>query len=326
MSPKLTVSASPHILGKRTVTGLYRDWLIGLLPAVWAALYYFGAHAMQNILIAIAATVGFEFLICKIFKMPARLGDLHAVVMGLLLGLLMPAGAPWWIPIMGGLLISGLAKMIYGGLGGYPMNPVLIAWACLIISWPDHMNAFLGAAGTDAAMKAAQPPLMLASDNLKAYAATDLWALWCGYVPGAVGTTSTWAILLGGIYLLLRRVISWHIPVTVLAGTVVMALLASVTDAKLAETGIGSFSLAWFHLGAGGLMISAFFLATEHVSSPMTNGGMLVYGAGVGVLAVIIRHWGGSVENVEGVYFAVLFMSLCTPLLDRIRPKVLGKV
>ena len=323
MSQILTVSASPHILGKRTVTSLYLDWIIALAPATFTALYYFRTAAAINIVLAIAATVGFELLICKVFKLPSRINDLHAVLMGLLLGLLLPAGAPFWLPIMGGLIISGLAKAIFGGLGGYPMNPVLIAWACLAISWPDHMNNFFGAAGTEAAMKTAQTPLMLVSADLKAYGATDLWALWCGYVPGAVGTTSTWAILIGGLYLLVRRVISWHIPVTVILGAMVMALLASVADSKLAETGISGCTLAWFHLGAGGLMMAAFFLAPEHVSSPMTNGGMLVYGAGIGVLAVIIRHWGA---NVEGVYYAVLFMSCCTPLLDRIRPKVLGKV
>ena len=323
MSQLLTVSASPHILGKRTVASLYKDWLIALIPALLAAIYYFGSAAVINIAIAVISTVGFEFLICKIFNLPNRLNDLHAALMGLLLGLLMPAGAPFWVPLIGGLIISGLAKAMFGGLGGYPMNPVLIAWACLALSWPEHMNNFFGAAGTEAAMKTTQTPLMLVAADLKAYGATDLWALWCGYVPGAVGTTSTWAILLGGLYLLIRKVISWHIPVAVLAGAIVMSLLASVADAKLAQTGLGAFNLAWFHLGAGGLMISAFFFAPEHVSSPMTNGGMLVYGLGIGVLAVIIRHWGA---NVEGVYYAVLFMSCCTPLLDRIRPKVLGKV
>jgi electron transport complex protein RnfD len=323
MSQLLTVSASPHILGKRTVSSLYMDWVIAMIPAVAAAVYYFHAAALINILLAVAATVGFEWAICTVFKTPNRLNDLHAVVMGLMLGLLMPAGAPFWIPIMGGLFVSGLAKAIFGGLGAYPMNPVLIAWACLSISWPTHMNAFwetsLAAKG---ALQAAQTPLMLLKTSPEALKDMSLMALWCGYVPGAVGATSTWAILLGGIYLLIRRVISWHIPLGVILGTLILSLFAASLDSNVAKLGWDTLTLTAFHLGAGGLMLGAFFLAPEHVSSPVTCKGMLIYGLGVGALSVIIRQWGA---NTEGVYFAILFMSLTTPLLDRLRPKVLGK-
>jgi electron transport complex protein RnfD len=322
MSQLLTVSASPHILGKRTVSGIYLNWIIALLPAVAASFIYFQQAALVNILIAVVATVGFEWIIGSLFGLPNRLNDLHAVVMGIMLGLLIPAGAPFWLPIIGGLVLSGLAKAVFGGLGAYPMNPVLIAWACLSISWPTHMSAFIAPAYAEGAMQAAQTPLMLLKTTPEALKDFDLWPLWCGYVPGAVGATSTWAILLGGLYLIVRRIISWHIPVAVLIGAFVVSIIATAFDSNVAKLGWDTWTLTAFHFGAGGLMLGAFFLAPEHVSSPVTCKGMLIYGLGIGALSVIIRQWGA---NTEGVYFAILFMSCTTPLLDRMRPKVLGR-
>lgn len=322
-TPLLTVSTSPHWLGRTTVRSMHIEWLIALAPALAMGIYLYGTRALLVVALCAAAALATEAGCQKITKQPVQIGDLHALLMGVLLGLLMPAGAPLWLPVVGGFLAILMGKIIFGGMGGYPMNPVLIAWAALALSWPEHMQAFF-MPGT---AEVSETTLMLLKTDPSTLEVVGLGSLWCGGYPSAIGTGSAWALLIGGLYLVVRRLVPWQIPLGVVLGALILALLAAYTDPNLTELGYDTFSqhfaIALFHLGAGGLMISAFFLGPEPVSSPVTPWGMIWFGIGIGFMAIIVRTWGGL---VDGAFYGVLLMNAATPLFDRIRPKVLGKV
>ncbi len=322
-TPLLTVSTSPHWLGRTTVRSMHIEWLIALAPALVMGIYLFGTRALLIVALSAAASVATEAICQKLTKQPIQVGDLHALLMGLLLGLVMPAGAPLWLPVVGGALVILMGKVIFGGMGGYPMNPVLIAWAALALSWPEHMQAFF----MPFTGEVSETSLMMLKTDASTLEVVELSSLWLGGYPGAIGTCSAWALLVGGLYLVVRRLVPWQIPLGVLLGAVALALLAAYTDPNLTELGYDSFSqnfaIALFHMGAGGLMISAFFLGPEPVSSPVTPWGMIWFGIGIGFMAIIVRTWGGL---VDGAFYGVLLMNAVTPLFDRIRPKVLGKV
>ncbi len=322
-APLLTVSTSPHWLGRTTVRSMHVEWLIALAPALVMGVYLYGLRALLVVALSAAAAVAAEAGVQKATKQPIGVGDLHALLMGVILGLILPAGAPWWLPIVGGALAVVMGKLFYGGLGGYPMNPVLIAWAALALSWPEHMQAFF----MPFTNEVSETALMMLKNDVSTLEVVGLGSLWWGGFPGAIGTSCAWALLVGGLYLVVRRLVPWQIPFGVLLGAVVLALLAAYTDPKLAQLGYKSFgqnfAIALFHLGAGGVMVAAFFLGTEPVSSPVTPWGMILFGMGIGFMAIIVRTWGGP---VDGAFFGVLIMSAATPLFDRIRPKVLGKV
>jgi electron transport complex protein RnfD len=319
----LTVSTSPHWLGRTTVRSMHVEWLIALAPALVMGVYLFGTRALMIVALSAVAALAAEAGTQKLTKQPIQVGDLHALLVGLLLGLILPAGAPWWLPIVGGALAVVMGKLFFGGLGGYPMNPVLIAWAALALSWPEHMQAFF-MPGT---AEVSETALMMLKNDASTLEVVGLNSLWLGGYPGAIGTCSAWALLVGGLYLVVRRLVPWQVPLGVLLGAVVLSLLAAYTDPNLLDLGYEGFgqhfAIALFHLGAGGLMISAFFLGPEPVSSPVTPWGMFWFGMGIGFMAIIVRTWGGP---VDGAFYGVLIMSAATPLFDRIRPKVLGKV
>ncbi len=328
-TPLLTVSTSPHLMGRTTVRSMHLEMIIALMPAFLTGIYYFGGPGLTVVLLSVVAAVVTEALICKLTKKPNTTRDLHAVLLGLLMGLILPAGAPWWLPLVGGFLTVVLGKMIFGGQGAYPMNPVLVAWVALSLSWPEHMNAFYGPVppGTDGSWEVSETPLMQLKSDLGTLEAIELGDMWSGLVPGAIGTTCTWALLLGGVYLVWRRIISWRIPLGVILGVLLMSLLATYTDPAFEDLGLEGFAQHWdvglFQLAAGGLMFAAFFLAPEPVTSPMTPWGTILFGLGVGFMTVIVRCWG---SHTDGVFYGVLLMNAATPLFDRIRPKVLGKV
>lgn len=325
----LTVSSSPHVLGAMTVHSMHLEIIVALCPALLTGIYFFGLPAAVTVALAVTAALGAEWAAARIAKQPNRLGDLHALVMGLMMGLILPAGAPWWLPVMGSLLAVVMGKMIFGGLGAYPMNPVIIAWAALAISWPEQMNAFLAPVpiGTGGEWETASTFLMDLRDDIGLIMEPELGPLWWGNTPGAIGATGSWALILGGLYLVVRRIVPWQIPLGTLLGAAAMALFAAYTDAGVLEVELEGFStnldLVWLHLGTGGIMIAAFFLAPEPVSSPVTPWGMLLFGIGIGFMAIIVRFWGAM---IDGVFYGVLLMNAATPLLDRIRPRVLGKV
>ncbi|HIS91737.1 MAG TPA: RnfABCDGE type electron transport complex subunit D [Candidatus Alectryocaccomicrobium excrementavium] len=297
------VASSPHIHAGRTVRGIMLDVIVALLPAGAFGVAWFGVRALWVIAVSVASAVAWEALWCWLVKKPCTVGDLSAVVTGLLLAYNLPATVPLWLPVVGTGLAIVLVKQCFGGLGQNFMNPALAARAILMSSWVGLMS---GNAYTlvDAATSAT--PLAQGAD----YA---LEALFWGTIPGCIGEVCKPALLAGGLYLLARGVISWRIPVTMLAV---------------------SFGLFWISLGSaegalrqvlsGGLLLGAFFMATDYASSPTTPVGRLIMGAGCALVLFVIRTFSAL---PEGCSYAILFMNLAAPLIERFtQPRVFGEV
>ena len=323
MEGKLRVSSSPHIVTPRTTTSIMRDVLVALLPAAAMGVYMFGMKALYILLASVASSVITEYAILKIFKRPGKVMDLSAAVTGLLLGMNLPASAPLWLPILGSMFAVIVVKHAFGGLGHNFMNPALAGRAFLVACWPARMlgSAFIPArqigwlsSVTGTAVDAtsyATPLVYLKSGTL---ASDSLLPLFVGNVGGCIGEVSAAALLIGGIYLILRKVINWRIPViyigTVFAGVFLLKgfeLLHSLN-----------------HILAGGLFIGAIFMATDYTTSPITKNGQVIFALGCGLLTVIIRLYGGY---PEGVSYSILLMNIASPLIERYtKPRIFGKV
>ena len=288
----LTVTPSPHIKHTATTTKIMADVLIALAPAFAWGIFVFGLNAALMPLIAVAASVFFEFIVQKILHKPVTVGDLSAVVTGLLLGFNLPAGNSYFLPVVGAAFAIVVVKQLFGGIGKNFVNPALAARVFLFLSWPDKMAAYPAAfdRGIDA----------VASATPRAGGSAELLDLFLGKCGGSIGEISALLLIAGGAYLLIRRVITWHIPVAYL-GTVALITF-------LFPQGGGFFNAQFmlFELCSGGLMLGAFFMATDYVTSPVTGKGRLIFGAGCGLLTVFFRYFGAY---PEGVSFAILVMT-----------------
>lgn len=311
---KFVVSSSPHIRDRATVDVLMRDVVFALLPACFAALAFFGPHAGLLIGVSIVSAIAAEYLWQRATRSKVTVRDLSAVVTGLLLALNLPPGAPLWLPAVGSVFAIVVVKQLFGGLGHNFLNPALGARAMLMASWPQHMTAWRAPfdAVTGATPLAALVPKAGATTaHLPSYV-----QMFIGNIPGCIGETSALALLLGGIYLILRKTIDWRIPLGFI-GTV--AVMSWVLGPRGVFTGD---PLA--HVLLGGLMLGAFFMATDYVTSPVTPKGRLIMGIGCGVITVLIRLYG---SYPEGVSYSILFMNLVTPLIDRYTvPRRLGEL
>ncbi len=307
---KLVVSNSPHIRGGETISKIMVQVLIALLPAAIAAVWFFGLAALEVMALCTIGCVAVEVLWKKAAKQPTdSWKDGSAALTGLLLAMNLSAGAPWWICILGSLLAIGLGKQLFGGLGYNPFNPALVARVALLVGFPQLMTSWV----------APQPGKWLACDALTgatplaltakeiAQRPTILSDLFYGNVGGCLGETSALALLIGGAFLLARGLIKWQIPASFIGTVALISGLAHHFNPELTPP-------ALYHVLAGGLMIGAFFMATDMVTSPMTANGALVFGFGCGVITSVIRIWGGY---PEGVSFSILFMNALTPLIDR---------
>jgi electron transport complex protein RnfD len=283
------------------------DVLIALLPATLAGIYYFRFNAAKLILLSVLTAVLTEYLIQKLRKQPVTIGDLSAAVTGLLLAFNLPASAPWWIAVIGSVFAVGIVKQAFGGLGHNFMNPALAARAMLVASWPVIMTGQWISTGVDAVTTAT--PLGQLKEGLEyTFSAKELLL---GNVPGCIGETSAILLILGGVYLIFRKIISWRIP-TMYIGTVAILML-------VAGQGLNGMIT---QVLAGGLMLGAFFMATDYASSPVSPKGQIIYAVGCGILTVVIRLYGGY---PEGVSYSILLMNLAAPLIDKYtRPKVFG--
>ncbi len=318
---KWVVSGAPHIHGSDSVTKIMWGVVVALIPAFLVSVYFFGLQALVLTLVTVASCLLFEFLINKFFfKRPCCLGDGSAMITGLLLALNLPSNLPLWMAIVGSLVAIGVAKWAYGGLGSNPFNPALVGRVFLLISFPVAMTTwplphalFGGSTVTDAitgptplaiakeALKTGQTPEQIMSE-LPAY--SDMLF---GNMAGSMGEISAIAILLGGIFMLCRRIITWHIPVAFLGSAFIFAGILWLADPT-------QFMDPVFHLLTGGIMLGAIFMATDMVTSPMTNKGKLIFGVGCGVLTILIRTFGAY---PEGVSFAILIMNAFVPLINR---------
>lgn len=320
MTNKLIVSPAPHVHGSDSTQKIMRDVILALLPALCVSLWVFGWDVLRVTAIAILSCMFVEWLIQKfLFKEPCTLGNLSAVVTGLLLSFNLPASIPWWIVVIGAVVAIGIAKMSFGGLGKNPFNPALVGRVFLLIAYPVQMTSFPAVENPALdALSGATPLAVMKSGDLADRIPFE--NLLVGTMPGSLGEVAALALLAGFAYLLWRKVISWHIPVVVL-GT--MALFAAVYGAFSFATPHEVFTFALFHLLAGGAILGAVYMATDYATSPMTVKGMVIYAVGIGVITMCIRLWGAY---PEGMSFAILIMNAVTPLLNKyLKPKRFGK-
>jgi electron transport complex protein RnfD len=292
------------------------DVILAALPAVVFGICQYGASALGVVTFSISCAMLWELLLNKAMKRPVSIGDGNAAVIGLLFAMLLPASAPWWTVVIGTFLAIVVGKQIYGGLGCNPFNPVLVAFAIVMLSWKGIVNFDEALVNYDLGFLMVYP--LGAVKHLGASAALnyDFCDLLMGRQSGGIGSTFGLGLILGGIYLILRGSIRWEIALSFLLGVVVTAHLFHLSDPD-------RYAGALFHLLTGYTLIGAFFLATEDSSSPVNFIPMLIYGACGGVLTVLVRSIGSF---VDGAVFAILMMNVANPLLDKIRPRAIGRV
>ncbi len=323
MLSKIKISPSPHISQRRSTRVVMLDVVIALVPAIAAAGYYFRFAALNLIMACVISCVLTEWVCNVIRQKPNSLADLSAVVTGIILALSVPPSLPIWAAVIGGVFSIAIGKMVFGGLGSNVFNPAMVGRAFLTASFGVLMTTW-----TVPATIESEQAVISASNTVNARTqATPLaWSKQAikheqdpkqlnqqivpsltGEIGGCLGETSTIALLLGGIYLLIRKTITWHTPFAVLAGAFVFAEIAWLIDPE-------TYVNPAFHLTTGGMLIGAFFIATDPVTAPLTKKGMLIFGAGVGLLVMLIRIVG---EYPEGVMYAILLMNAVAPLIDR---------
>lgn len=323
---KLIVSPSPHAATRESVPSLMYGVIISLLPALGVSVYYFGIGMVIVTAVSVLSCILFEYLIQK-FVMKVKLTHLDgsAVLTGMLLAFCLPANLPIWMVMIGALVAIGIAKLTFGGLGNNIFNPALVGRVFLFISFPVAMTSWPQPGQwmkyTDALTGAT--PLGIMKEGLAMKTVGEIMPelpsflnLFLGNTMGSAGEVAAFALLLGMIYLLYKKIITWHIPISIL-GTVFLftGLLWLANPERFADP--------LFHLLTGGLMLGAIYMATDYVTSPMTTKGMLIYGIGIGVVTVLIRVFGAY---PEGVQFAILIFNGFTPLLNKyIKPKRFGK-
>jgi len=331
MASRITVAPAPHIHESSSTRGVMVDVIIGLIPAVGAAGYYFRRHALVLIAVCVAWSVATEWLWNVFRKRPNTIGDCSAIVTGLLLALSLPPALPVWAGAIGSVFAIAIGKLVFGGLGANIFNPAMVGRAFLTASFGALMTTWTVPATIDPNMSRIAPenyvlkdsiygrtqatPLAWSKRAIKSKLGADFYsdrrqlrAAVLGEVGGCLGETSAVALLLGGVYLMVRRTINWRIPAGVLLSAFVFAAVAYLIDRD-------SYVQPLFHLASGGLLLGAFFIATDPVTAPLTGRGMWIFGLGVGALTMLIRIVG---EYPEGVMFAVLLMNAVTPLIDRL--------
>lgn len=320
MANKFFVAASPHIHSSYTTQKLMRDVLIALLPALAVSTYVYGLDVLRVTAIAVISCILIEYLIQKfLIGGKQTVSNLSAVVTGVLLAFNLPSDIAWWIVVIGAVVAIGVAKMTFGGLGRNPFNPALVGRVFLLIAYPVQMTSFpqpISPEFVDAF--AGATPLAALKAQAVELGDVNFLNMLSGVMPGSLGEISAISLLAGGVYMIWRKVITWHIPVAVLGSMAVFAFVVA------AFTGGGAllYELPAFHLLAGGAMLGAIFMATDYVTSPMTPKGMLIYGVGIGVITMIIRMWGAY---PEGMSFAILLMNAVTPLINKyVKPKRFG--
>ena len=315
MATRLFAAPSPHLHGGENTRRIMGDVLLALLPALAVSTYVLGWSVLTTTAIAVAGCVAFEYLICRfLLKRASTIGDLSAVVTGVLLAFNLPAGIPWWIVLIGSLVAIGIGKMTFGGLGCNPFNPALTGRIFLLIAYPVQMTDWTTNVPDTLSGSTILPTIKYQPELVSEL---DFMQMFGGNMNGSMGEIGALALILGGLYLLWRRVISWHIPVSILA---TMAIFAAIVGAGYGGSVV--YELPLFHLLAGGALLGAIFMATDYSTSPMTHKGMIIYGVGIGIITMVIRLWGAY---PEGMSFAIFIMNAVTPLINKYcRPKRFG--
>lgn len=338
---KLVVSSSPHLHDStHTTTGIMLDVIIAMVPSLMASCWFFGLRSLILTAVGVLSAVFAEWYYQMHTKQKSTVGDLSAVVTGMLVAFNVPASAPWYVPLLGSFLAIILVKQIFGGLGQNFMNPALAARTILMLSWtslmaataiPQAGNLLAGLSGAAVDTVSMPTPLAMGVAGFQPYSILDLFV---GNVPGMLGETSKMALLLGGLYLIIRRVIDWRIPVCFI-GTVFVLYWIKEGVIYSPESGANN---ALYQILSGGLFLGAFFMATDYVTSPVTKVGKIIMGVGCGFMLFLVRV--GIGQNLElfvkgaynnsypeGCSFAILFMNAMTPLIDKLTaPRTFGAV
>lgn len=320
----LTISSSPHAHSPNSTRRLMFDVCLALVPALIAAIWYFGWRCLTVVMVSVAACVFFEWAYRRIMKKENACADLSAVVTGILLAFVCPPTIPYWVVILGALFAIVLVKQLFGGIGQNIVNPALAARAFLF-SWPLFMNTWIRSGvhpavfsnPTSAALDGLTAATPLAAMSAGKLPAEDALDLFLGQTGGCIGEVCTAALLLGGVYLLLRRVITLRIPLSYLGTVAVLAFTFPLGGAN---------RLDWMlcQLLSGGLMLGALFMATDYTTSPVTHAGQIAYGVGCGVLTLLFRYFG---SYPEGVTYAILIMNCCVGFFDKMGiPKRFGVI
>ena len=332
---QLIVAPAPHAHSGDSVRRNMLLVILALIPAYAVSIVEFGWGALMMMAISVAACVCCEWLLSKyVLKQKPTITDCSAILTGILLALNVPSNLDWWILIIGAVVAIGIGKISFGGLGQNPFSPALVGRVFLLISFPAQMttwpkaqgfaSAIMGQELTDA--NSGATPLYYLKNMIKEHDGSvinqlpDLMDAFVGQLGGSLGEVSALALLLGGLFLICTRVITWHIPVSIL-GTV--ALFAAMTGwCGALPDGMSTAQYVGYSLCTGGLMLGAFFMATDYVTSPMSAWGKIIFGIGIGFITMVIRTWG---SYPEGMSFAILIMNACVPLLNHIRPRHFGE-
>lgn len=308
MENRFTVSSSPHIRSSETTQNIMRDVTIALTPAALYGVYNFGLRALIVLVISVVSAMIAEAACQKIRKQKITVNDFSAVVTGLLLGMNLPSAVPYWIPVVGSFFAIAVVKQAFGGLGHNFINPALAARALLVASWPVHMTTWVKP-GSDAVTS---PTVLGILKEKTGDALPSLTDMLMGSIGGCIGETSALLLLLGGLYLIYKGVITIKIPGIYIGTVALLTLFITGFD----------FELTLVHILSGGLILGAFFMATDYASSPITPKGQIIYAFGMGLLTVIIRFYGGY---PEGVSYSILLMNVAAPLIDKYaKPRVFG--
>lgn len=328
MSSLLNISPSPHVHSKETTRNLMLGVILALMPALFTSIFYFGIGAVIVTSAAVISCVSFEYLIQRfVLKKSISVTDGSAVLTGLLLGFNLPSNIPVFIVILGSLVAIGIAKMTFGGLGNNPFNPALVGRVFMLISFPVQMTSWPVPAGLKTgyadAVTGATPLAVLKEGIKNGESIVSLMEkvpttvqMILGNMGGSMGEVAALALIIGFGYMLFKKIITWHIPVSVVASVAVFTSILWMINPETNATPV-------FHVLTGGLLLGAIFMATDYVTSPMNPKSMIIYGCGIGVLTVIIRVWGAY---PEGVSFAILIMNAFVPLMNAyIKPKRFGQ-
>jgi electron transport complex protein RnfD len=353
MSKLFSVTSSPHLHERISTRSVMWDVAIALVPAVIASVVFFGIKALFLTLCGVAAAVLTEAAVQKWRKVPVTVSDGSAVVTGILMAFNLNAASPWWLPVVGSVFAIIVGKQVFGGLGNNPFNPALLARAFLVASWPTLttgnftqtvQHSINGLSVAELPPEVMSHPVITGATPLgvaKALRDTTQFAfpqpvrdnvlnhlanmdtisnLFWGNVGGVIGEVSAFALLIGAAYLLYKNIIEWRIPVSFIGTVFVLSFLFGGLHGFCSA----SLLLPVFHIFAGGLILGAFFMATDMVTSPVTKKGRIIFGIGCGLITVVIRLWGGY---PEGVCYSILIMNIFVPLIDKFTmPKAFGEV